>query len=100
MRATVVVDDGLIMALLNDVKIAEQIPCFYNKREMFRKAASGCGCCGQKKLDKQRQEMRNIKACLAGLSPDKKQLLKTRLNAETIRVFYVDGAGKTVQLTF
>ena len=100
MRALVVIDDGLIMSLLNDTKLSAQIPCLYNKREMFRTSAGGCGSCARKKLEKQRKELSTIKTCLGNLAPDKKQILKTHLGADQVRIFYVDGAGKTVQLTF
>ena len=100
MAQLVVVDDGLIMSLLQDNEFAAQIPCLYNKKEIFRAAAGGCGACARKKHDRQRREMATIKMCLAGMSADKKEVLKKKLNAEQVRIMYVNGGGQVVQLTF
>lgn len=100
MAQLVVVDDGLILSLLNDDTFAAKIPCLYNKKEIFRGGNTGCGPCAKKKQDRQRKEMSTIKMCLAGMSPDKKDELKKRLNAEQVRIMYVNAGGQVVQLTF
>jgi hypothetical protein len=99
MTQLVVIDDSTILSLMQDNSLAAQIPCLYNKKDIFR-AGTGCGACARKKQAKQRSEMSKIKMCLAGLSVEKKNLLRQKLNAEQVRIFYVDAGGKTVQLTF
>lgn len=96
----VVVDDGLILSLLQDNEFATQIPCLYNKKEIFRTSSGGCGACARKKQERQRKEMATIKMCLAGMSAEKKEALKKKLNAEQIRIMYVNAGGQVVQLTF
>jgi hypothetical protein len=100
MRPLVVLDDSLIMSLVNDVEFSTQIPCLYNKREVFRPGAGGCSSCARKRQEKYRREMATIKTCLSGLSPDKKALIRQKLDAQQVRILYVNGAGQTVQLTF
>lgn len=100
MRQLVVIDDGLIFTMLNDNAFASTIPCFFNKREIFNQPLSSCGSCAQKTQDRRRKEMATIKMCLAALSPEKKQELRTLLDAEQVRVVYVNNAGQVVQLTF
>ncbi|NDD52288.1 hypothetical protein EBZ39_00150 [bacterium] len=100
MAQLAVVDDGLILSLMNDTEFAASIPCLYNKREIFRSAAGGCGACARKRQDRQRKEMATIKMCLAGMSTEKKNALKKKLNAEQVRIMYVNAAGQVVQLTF
>lgn len=100
MRPLVVLDDSLIMSLINDAEFSAQVPCLYNKREVFRAGPGGCGACARKRQEKYRKEMATIKMCLAGLSPEKKTLVRQKLDAQQVRIMYVNGAGQTVQLTF
>ena len=100
MTQLVVVDDSLLLSLMQDNVFAAKIPCLYNKKEIFRSAAGGCGSCAQKRQARQKHEMAAIKMCLAGMSPEKKAEFKQRLNAEQARIVYVDAAGKIVQMTF
>lgn len=100
MRDLVVLEDSTIISLLNDPTYAESIPCFYNKRELFRTNNNGCGACAQKRQEKRRSAMAQIKSCLAGLSSEKKTQLKSLLDAKKIRVVYVNAGGQVVQLTF
>jgi hypothetical protein len=99
MTQLVVIDDSTILSLMQDNSLSAQIPCLYNKKDIF-KTGTGCGACARKKQARQRSEMSKIKMCLAGLSVEKKNLLRQKLNAEQVRIFYVDAGGKTVQLTF
>ena len=100
MAQLVVIDDGLILSLLNDNEFVAKIPCLYNKKEIFRTAAGGCGTCARKREERQRKEMATIKMCIAGMSSDKKNELKKKLNAEQLRIVYVNGGGQVVQLNF
>lgn len=100
MAQLVVVDDGLILSLLQDNAFTATIPCLYNKREIFRTTSGGCGPCARKKQDRQRKEMATIKMCLAGMGADKKEALKKKLNAEQIRIMYVNAGGQVVQHNF
>lgn len=101
MAQLVVIDDGLILSLLTDDAFAASIPCLYNKKEIFRTGANtGCGACARKRQDRQRKEMATIKMCLAGMSADKKESLKKKLNAEQARIMYANAGGQVVQVTF
>lgn len=100
MAQLVVLDDGVILSLLNDNEFSAKIPCLYNKKEIFRKTSVGCGACARKRQDRQRKEMATIKMCISGMSADKKEELKKKLNAEQVRILYVNAAEQVVQLTF
>ena len=100
MRDMVVLEDSTIISLLNDPTYAESIPCFYNKRDLFRANGNGCSACAQKRQEKRRSAMAQIKSCLAGLSMEKKTQLKALLDAKKIRVVYINAGGQVVQLTF
>jgi hypothetical protein len=99
MRDLVVIEDSTILSLLNDPAYAESIPCFYNKRDLFR-SNSSCSACAQKRQEKRRNAMAQIKSCLAGMSSEKKTQLKSLLAAKKIRVVYINSSGQVVQLTF
>jgi hypothetical protein len=100
MRDLVVIEDSTILSLLNDPTYYEVIPCFYNKRELFRSTSGTCGSCAQKRQEKRRSTMAQIKSCLAGMSSEKKLQLKSLLDTKKIRVVYVNASGQVVQLTF
>jgi hypothetical protein len=100
MRDMVVLEDSTIISLLNDPAYAESIPCFYNKRDVLKSSGGGCSACAQKKQEKRRNAMAQIKSCLAGMSSEKKTQLKSLLDAKTVRVIYVNSGGQVVQLTF
>lgn len=100
MRDLVVLEDSTILSMLNDQQYASNIPCLSNKKDLFRSSAGGCGTCAKKRQEKQRQEMARIKSCLAALSTEKKNELKKMLDADKVRVVFVNASGKVVQLTF
>ena len=100
MRKLVVLDDSVIISLIHDPKYMEIIPCFFNKREIFANRNIGCSSCAQKRKEKQRSEMAQIKSCLASMSPEKKNELRKLLDTEQSRVVYINGAGQVTQLTF
>jgi hypothetical protein len=100
MRDLVVIEDSTILSMINDVQYSSTIPCLANKKDVFRTSAGGCGTCARKRQEKQRYEMARIKSCLAGLSTEKKAELKRLLDTDKVRVVFVNGGGKVVQLTF
>lgn len=100
MRSIVVIEDSTILTMLNDPAFNTTIPCFFGKKDIFRTQAGGCGGCMQKKQNRRREEMARIKACLAGMSTEKKAEFKSLCNAEKIRIVYYNNANKVVQLDF
>lgn len=99
MSDIVVIEDSTIYSMLYDAKFAD-IPCFINKRDIFTNSRGSCGTCARKRQDRQRQEMAQIKACLAGMSSQKKAEFKQLIGAEKVRLVYVNGSNQVVQLTF
>jgi hypothetical protein len=99
MSALVVIEDSTIFSMLHDAKFAD-IPCFVNKKDIFNTSRAGCGSCARKRQEKQRSDMANIKSCLAGMSSQKKAEFKQLLDAEKVRIVYVNASNQVVQLTF
>lgn len=100
MGLLVVLDDSTIVSMLNNAAFVTAIPCLANKRDIFKPAESTCGMCTRKRHERQRKEMAALKACLAGMSPEKKAELKKLLGAEKVRIVYANLANQVVQLTF
>ena len=100
MAQVVVVEDSTILSMLNNASLVEAIPCLANRKNVFTNSGGGCGSCARKRQQKQREELVKIKTCLAAMSPEKKTLLKQRLNAQQLKIVYVNSAGQTVQMTF
>lgn len=100
MTELTVLEDSTIISMLNDARFSETIPCFFNKRDLFKTGNSGCGSCARKKLERQRGAMAQIKSCLAGMSAEKKAEFKQLLNTAKVRIVYGNATGSVVQLTF
>jgi len=100
MPSIVVIEDSTILSMLANKTLADSIPCFTNKKNIFTAKNGGCGSCARKRQVKQREELAKIKMCLAALSPEKKAELKKHFGAEQLRIVYVNNAGQTVQMTF
>ena len=96
----VTIEDSTVLTMLQDARFTSEIPCLFNKLEVFRNGPGSCGACARKRQQKQRTEMAAIKACLAALAPDKKQALKNLLGAKKVRVVFAQPSGEVVQLTF
>ena len=99
MAELVVIEDSTIFSMLHDAKFAD-IPCFVNKRDIFNTSRASCSSCSRKRQENQRSAMANIKACLAGMSSQKKTEFKKLVNAEKVRIVYVNASNQVVQLTF
>ena len=99
MAQQVVIEDSTILSLINNDKIASQIPCFTNKKNTFTAIKGGCGACARRRMKKQQEEMAKVKSCLISLSPEKKELLKTVLNAQQLVVVYTNNAGQVTKVT-
>lgn len=100
MTPLAVIDDSTILALIADTAFAKDIPCFHNKKDLLDNGGGGCGACARKRAAKKREAFVRIKTCLAALSPEKKQLLKQKLDAQQLRVVYAAPGGKTASVTF
>lgn len=100
MRSIAVIEDSTIFSMLNDPAFNTTIPCFFGKKDIFRNSASGCGTCTQKKQNRRREELARIKACLAGMSTEKKAEFKALCNAEKVRLVYYNNANQIVQMDF
>jgi hypothetical protein len=101
MRDLVVIEDSLIFSMLNDTAFSTTIPCLFGKKDIFlTNATGGCSSCAQKRQARRREELRRIKACLAGLGSDKRDTLKKLLNTKQLRVVYAGANGQTTQVTF
>ena len=99
MTELVVIEDSTIFSMLHDAKFAD-IPCFVNKRDIFAMSRAACGSCARKRQEHQRSEMAKIKSCLAGMSSQKKTEFKKLIDAEKVRIVYVNASNQVVQLTF
>lgn len=99
MTELVVIEDSTIFSMLHDAKFAG-IPCFVNKQDIFNTSRASCSSCARKRQDHQRSAMAKIKACLAGMSSQKKIEFKQLIDAEKVRIVYVNASNQVVQLTF
>jgi|694.fasta_scaffold137971_2 hypothetical protein len=101
MRDLVVIEDSLIFSMLNDTAFTNTIPCLFGKKDIFlTNATGGCSSCSQKRQERRRAEIARIKACLAGLSTEKRAELKKLFNTQKIRIVYTTAGNQTAQVTF
>jgi hypothetical protein len=101
MNRVAVIEDGTIFRMVSDASLAKEIPCLTGKTSIFRVSMpGGCSPCAQKRAAQKRAELNRIKTCLAGLSPEKRAVLKLWLGADHARVIYTNNAGQVVQVNF
>ena len=101
MNKQVVIEDGTIFRMITDPQLVASIPCLQGKKDIFLKnSGGGCGSCAKKRNVNLRENINRIKTCLVALSPDKREVLRTWLGAEKVRVVYINSAQKVVQVNF
>jgi len=98
MQELVIIENSTIAAMLADAEIVSQVPCLQNIDASPVKK-SGCGKCGRKNAAKA-TEYTSIKNCLAGMSSDNKRKLKKILDANKVRIVYLNDTGRIIKLTF
>jgi hypothetical protein len=69
------------------------------KLKAIKPKRGGCGGC-RKKSAVTNMNMNGVKQGIAALPVDKKLRLKKLLNADTVRLYYQNGKGQRVKLTF
>lgn len=99
MQELVVIEDSTISAMVRDARFSG-ISCLVNQTEVIAPTTSSCGACARKKLEAQRAALTRIKTCLSGLSPEKKNELKTLLKAKNVRVVFTTATGQVSSVTF
>lgn len=99
MQDLLVIEDSTIASMVKDDRFAG-IPCLMNQASVVAPASTSCGSCARKRLEAQRAALVRIKTCLAGLSPEKKNELKTLLNAKNVRVVFTTATGQVSSVTF
>jgi hypothetical protein len=91
----VILNDTLIRSMASNEKFVRDFPFLGNVKK-----ANGVKrrCCGGGRAVS--QILQAAKGAFAGLSPDKRKLLKQLLNAEKVRVTYRDSSRRMVEQTF
>lgn len=88
-RRLVVVDDAQLAGMAANPQFVSAFP-FLASVAQAGKARGGCGGCGRAARDRA-QVYESAKAALANLGADGKRRLKQLLNAQSVRIRYVDG---------
>ena len=100
MHELVVIEDSTIATMAKDPRFSG-IPCVTNQPLLtLTSATSSCGSCARKKLETQRAALSKAKSCLANLSLEKKNELKSLLNAKLVRVIFKSATGQVSTVTF
>jgi len=98
MQELVIIENSTVAAMLADPKIVSQVPCLQNINKASAKK-SGCSKCGRKNSVKA-AEYTGIKNCIAGMSSNNKRAIKKILNANKVRIVYLNNSGRIIKLTF
>jgi hypothetical protein len=96
-RQLVVIEDGTLVGMARNPAIVAQFP-FLASLAVAPVHRAGCGRCGGRS-SAQQAAFNAAKATIAGLDHDAKNRLRSLLNANKLRVRYVDGR-RTVERTF
>ena len=95
-RKLVIIEDGLVSSMAADPAFVKEFPFLSSIAGMT--PPRGCGSCRRGGVETG-QAFSQIKQSLAGMSDDRRRLLKQMLNAQQIRLNYKSGK-RIVQHTF
>ena len=99
MAKVVVIEDATIARMVSDPAFAS-IPCLAGKKEIVLPGATGCGSCAKARAEKQKQAIRDIKTCLATMSPEHRTNIKKLLDAEQIKIISASHTGQLLTVTY
>jgi hypothetical protein len=95
----VVIEDSTIARMVQDPAFSS-FPCLAGKSESVMPKATGCGSCAKAAATKQKEALRQIKACLAHIGPEDRAKLKTLLNADKIKVISISATGQVLTTSY
>lgn len=95
----VVIEDSTIVKMVQDPAFSS-IPCFANKKELVVPATTGCGSCAKARAVKQKEALRDIKICLAHISPEMQTQLKTLLDTDKVKIVSMSVTGQVLTTTY
>lgn len=99
MAKVAVIEDATIARMVSDPAFAD-IPCLANKKDIVLPGHTGCGSCAKARAEKQKQALRDIKTCLATMSPENRTKLKTLLAVDQIKIVSISHTGQTLTTTY
>jgi hypothetical protein len=99
MAKVVVIEDSTIARMVSEPEFGV-IPCIAGKRDVVLPARTGCGSCAKAQAEKQKQALRDIKTCLATLSPEDRTKLKQLLSADQIKIVSISNTGQALTVTY
>lgn len=97
-RPLVIVEDGVLLSMASSLNFRKQFPFLNTLHQQGRRTQRTCGGCGGKAAG--HNVFAKAKEALAGLPSAKQQQLKTMLNAEKVRVRWIDAQGNTQERNF
>ena len=100
-RKMVVLEDSTIGSMALNAEIVKEFPFFGVLAKNLRQGTGrrGCGSCNRT-ANERAKLLQQVKASIAGLSSERKRVLKDKLNTQSARITYRSSEGKAIQLTF
>jgi hypothetical protein len=93
-----VLEERVLIGLTNNPTIVREFPFITALKPLIRRA--GCGRCGNNNRQKA-TSVQPVKQAIANLSPDRKLRLKTILNVEKVKMYYIRPVDqRTIELEF
>ena len=95
-----VLEDSVLTSILGNSEIVTKFPFMKHTAARVGGAIkTGCSRCARKRTPN-KSEFDGIKRAIGTMNQANKDLFKTMLKAEKVRVYYPDGMGRTIKLTF
>lgn len=94
-KRMLVIENGLLASMAANQQYLAEFP-FLAGLSRHNSSKAGCGSCGGASAARD-LAFSSAKAALANVSEEKKRRLKGMLNAETLRVVYMDGNQKVMR---
>jgi hypothetical protein len=97
-----IVEDAVINGMLKNPSITNEFPFMKTAADKMVAAPKGRGCgrCGRRKNRANAVDYASIKTAIGSLPKSRKARLKDLLQADKVRVYYVNSNNQKVKLTF
>ena len=99
-KKLVVLEETVINSMLRNPAITREFTFLKTAAAKTAPPGKRRSCCGARKNRQNATDYGNIKAAIAALPNERKNLLKRLLSTEQIRLYFTNAANQNIKMTF
>ena len=89
--AMVTLEDRQIATMVADPRFVAAIPCLQNGKSEMKQIGKRCGRCNKKRTKARRAVMKEVRTCIARMSGQEKNTLKSLIGTKKVQVMVANG---------